>query len=88
MAQFCVSYELTQRGRDYSDLVAALRSYRPSWQGMQSVWIVGSRSATCQDVFEQLRIHMHPDDRLLVVPIDPSAGWWSQGIVADEAPHF
>jgi hypothetical protein len=86
MARFCVCYELTKKGRDYSGLIEALRSYRPSWQGMQSVWIIGSRTASCQEVFERLRVYIDADDRLLVVPLASNASWWSQSLVEEEAP--
>lgn len=86
MAYFCVCYELTKKGRDYSGLIQALKSksYRSSWHGMESVWLIESRSASCQEVFEHLRVHLDVEDRLLVVPMASNAGWWSQGLVEDE----
>ena len=71
---FIVSYDLCQPGRDYSNLISAIKSF-PSWGKLtESTWAVVS-DKTASEICSFLINYIDSNDRLIVVVSGKSASW-------------
>ena len=76
MEIYLVSYDLHQPGRDYSDLIAANKSY-PSWaHAHESVWFVQTDQSASQ-VARHLFGYADSNDSLMVVKAAAEAAWYN-----------
>lgn len=74
MAVYMVGYDLNSPGQDYSDLIAAIKSYGTWWHHLDSTWIVVTNQTAVQ-VRDNLLQHMDKNDEILVAAIGAPAAW-------------
>lgn len=71
---YLISYDLSQPGRNYSELYDALRRF-PKWARLtESFWAVVS-SAQATDIRDYLLRYIDEDDRLIVIQSGRNAAW-------------
>jgi len=76
----CVTYDLSQPGRNYEQLIAALKAYPSWWHHLESTWfIVTPKSAA--DVRDELWKLLDRNDKLLV--FRPTTPWAANGLPAE-----
>jgi hypothetical protein len=71
MERYLVTYDLVgtdANSRGYEDLIAAIKAYAHVVKVQYSVWLLKS-NWSAEEVFKDLRHHMHPKDRLYVTPV-------------------
>jgi hypothetical protein len=71
MEKYLVTYDLIgtdATSEDYDDLIAAIKDYAHVVKVQYSVWLLQSYWSA-EEVFKDLRGHMHAKDRLYVTPI-------------------
>ena len=75
---FNVSYDLHQPGRDYTDLIAEIKTLGAWCHVLESYWLVDT-SETLETIFTKLRAKMDNNDSLFIVRVtSPYKGWISQ----------
>ena len=73
MAAYLVSYDLNKEGKDYADLIAAIKRLNCG-KVLFSEWLVATDS-TAEQVFDYLRQFTDSNDGLLVVELTGTAKW-------------
>lgn len=74
MNVYIVTYDLRKPGKNYSDLISAIKSY-PMWGKItESCWLIHS-SNDCPKIRDHLLSYMDNNDRLLVVQSARIAAW-------------
>jgi hypothetical protein len=74
MATYIVSYDLQTPGKDYKDLIDALKSYGTYWHNLGSTWCIVT-SKTHVEVRDHLRKHIDANDKLLVAKSGKAGAW-------------
>lgn len=78
MEQHCylIMYDLRVPGRNYRDLIDAIKRY-PQWGHLtESAWAVLSNKSTV-DIREDLKRYIDINDRLIVVQSGRNAAWFN-----------
>lgn len=74
MATYIISYDLRKPGKNYDDLIEALKTYETWWHHLGSTWcIVTARTAA--QVRDHLAQHIDQNDALLVVKSGGEGAW-------------
>ena len=74
MSLILVAYD-KHPGRDYAELLAALRAYRTYWNHLDSFWLINTDEAA-EQIRDALWILMDSNDELLVMDISVTAAAW------------
>jgi hypothetical protein len=76
-ATILIAYDLhPAEGAAYDALVNAIRASGVWWHHMETAWIVRS-DKTPEDLRDQLKVYIGPDDQLLVVDITGARAEWA-----------
>lgn len=88
MGMYLVSYDLSEPNRDYTKLIAFIKSQTDWANVLESVWFVESPK-TAFGLAEQLMGYIDSDDHLMVTPVsvgqtvrynlDPRVETWMKG---------
>lgn len=76
MNTYLVSYDLIRPGKDYSNLIAHLKSYGNWGKPLESVWLIKS-SLTAEQVRNAARTHMDGNDKIIVIDVTSRATAWA-----------
>lgn len=80
-AVFCVSYDLISQGRNYEDLINAIKSYGIWWHQTESVWFIAcDRNAV--EIRDFLIPHIDNNDKLFVIEVKKN--WGGKGFANNE----
>lgn len=74
MATYLVSYDLVKPGKNYDDLITALKTYPNWWHHLGSTWCIVSPNTAAQ-IRDHLSQHIDQNDRLLVVRSAGEGAW-------------
>lgn len=75
MNTYLISYDLIRPGKDYTHLIAHIKSY--TWaHPLESVWLIKS-TLTAEQVRNAARSHMDANDKILVIDITSRATAWA-----------
>ncbi|WP_298234080.1 hypothetical protein [uncultured Azohydromonas sp.] len=78
MPVYCVSYDLTQLGRDYASLHDELKRSGAWWHHLGTTWLVHTSEAA-EQLSTRLRRSLDDNDSLLVIKVGRDyAGWLPQ----------
>lgn len=78
---FCVSYDLLSPGRDYDDLIAAIKSFGIWWHQTESVWFVVSDKGA-GEIRDFLMKYLDSNDKLFVIEVKKH--WGGKGFTERE----
>ena len=76
MSTFCIGYDLNGTGKDYSDLIDAIKALGPWWHHLDSTWLVKS-PLTATAIRDKLKPFLDIDDELLVMDATGDARAWT-----------
>ncbi|MGS1063518.1 SinR family protein [Burkholderia glumae] len=77
MANILIGYDLNKAGKDYTNLINAIKTLSTEWwHCLDSTWIVKT-SATAASIRDTLSQHIDGNDELLVVDITGDAAAWA-----------
>jgi hypothetical protein len=76
MAVLLVSYDLTAPGRNYDDLIEAIKSHNGWAHPLKSVWFVSTQLTPAQ-LRDELKATMDSNDKILVVDTTNDPAAWS-----------
>lgn len=86
MATYLITYDLigkepseSESYDKYEDLVKAIKSYAPYLKVQFSEWLVKTDKGP-KEIFDELVLHLRPDDRLLILNVTPGS-WWGRGAI-------
>jgi hypothetical protein len=74
MKTYIIGYDLNRPGQDYTDLIAAIKTYGTRWHHLDSTWIIQTNE-TAQQVRDKLTPHIDNTDELLVVGSSGEGAW-------------
>ncbi|VWD12387.1 hypothetical protein BLA18628_03296 [Burkholderia aenigmatica] len=75
MAVYFIGYDLTRKQfQNYENLIAAIKAYKTYWGNLDSTWLIETTQSSSQ-IRDNLRQHIHNDDRLLVARLQGEAAW-------------
>ena len=75
MACYMIGCALKAPGRDYTELVAAIESVgSAAWPCLESTWIINAHK-TASQIRDELKIHLDPEDELIVAELAGTAAW-------------
>lgn len=84
MVAYMVTYDLSQPGRDYSDLRERIKTISGTWAFIaESSWIVVSTSRSATAIRDDLVRAVDNDDSLFVAELTGTAAW--KGLSAQRA---
>lgn len=76
MANILIGYDLNKEGKDYTNLINAIKGLAPDWwHCLDSTWIIKTQLIPVQ-VRDVLSQHIDGNDELLVVDITGDAAAW------------
>jgi hypothetical protein len=78
MALYMVGYDLDKPGQNYSDLIAAIKTYGTWWHHLDSTWLIVTDDSAIQ-VRDYLKQYLDSNDKLLVAVIGAPAAWYGFG---------
>jgi hypothetical protein len=77
MKSYMIGYDLNTPGKDYADLIEAIREkFKPTgfWHHLDSTWIVKSDETAVQ-IRNYLKPFLDSNDELLVVRLSDESAW-------------
>lgn len=74
MATLLIEYDLLTPGKDYADLLAAIKAY-PWCHHLKSAWLVIA-ALSAQQLAAALRPHVDTNDRLVVFDLTGHTAYW------------
>jgi len=75
MGCYLIGYDLNKSGKDYPNLMDAIKALGGTWwHHLDSTWII-SHPGPAKDIRDHLRPHIDDDDELLVVALKREAAW-------------
>lgn len=75
MKVYCVSYDLKGQSRDYSSLVAALKSAGKWWHFLESTWLIGTEE-TPEQLWKRIHTTIEKRDFLIIIEVRKNANGW------------
>ncbi|MCA7985175.1 MULTISPECIES: hypothetical protein [Burkholderia] len=86
MAVYFIGYDLTRKQfQSYENLISAIKAYKTYWGNLDSTWLIES-TQSCSQIRDNLKQHIHSDDRLLVIRVQNEAAW--TGSFSDTASEW
>jgi hypothetical protein len=76
MATLLVGYDLNTPGKNYDDLIDAIKAESAWWHHLDSTWLVKS-SKTPVQLRDALKKHIDANDELLVIDVTGDSRAWS-----------
>lgn len=74
MAVYMIGYDLIRPGKDYTNIINAIKAYDNWWHCLDSTWlIISDRGAAA--IRDDLKQHIDANDRLLVATMGKGAAW-------------
>jgi hypothetical protein len=74
MAVYMVGYDLVKPGKDYKNLIDAIKTYTNWWHCLDSTWLIKS-DKTAEQIRDHLKQHIDQNDRLLVANMGGAGAW-------------
>lgn len=74
MATFLIGYDLNKSGKNYDDLIKAIKQVGAWWHRLDSTWIVKS-DKNCKEIRDHLNAYIDASDELLVVRLSGEGAW-------------
>lgn len=74
MATLLIEYDLLTPGRDYGELIGAIKAF-PWCHHLRSAWLVKA-ALSSQQLAEALRPHIDANDRLMVIDLTLRTAYW------------
>jgi hypothetical protein len=74
MPTYMVGYDLNAPGKDYSDLIEAIRGYDNWWHHLDSTWIIVTNQTHIQ-IRDYLAQFIDENDEMLVAKLAGLAAW-------------
>jgi hypothetical protein len=71
-----VGYDLVSPGKDYTDLITAIKGLGPWWHHLDSTWLVKTE-LPASAVRDTLRAHIDANDELLAIDVTGRARAWT-----------
>lgn len=71
-----ITYDLTQPGRDYEKLFAAIRALGNWCHALESVWILDTQWGAIQ-IRDNLKLHVDANDKIFTVRMQRDWGSWN-----------
>ena len=79
MAQYAISYDLRKPGRNYDNLIKAIKDLSGGWcHALESLWVVTSNLSAVQ-IRDRLLPHIDANDGLLITGLTGVAAWYGLG---------
>lgn len=76
MKTYLISYDLRQPGRNYTNLIAEIKSLSGSWcHCLESVWLI-KHSGSASIIIDRLLPHIDKNDALVVIEVTSDAAWY------------
>lgn len=75
MNTYIISYDLIKPGKDYSTLIAYLKSYVSWAKPLESVWLVKS-PFDASGLRDEVKKHVDGNDKVLVVKVTSETAAW------------
>ncbi|MBU9661865.1 hypothetical protein KTF22_08170 [Burkholderia multivorans] len=86
MAVYFIGYDLTRKQfQNYENLITAIKAYGVYWGNLDSTWLIETAQSSTQ-IRDNLKQHIHTDDRLLVIRVQGEAAW--TGSFSDSASDW
>jgi hypothetical protein len=79
MASYMIGYDLNRPGKNYPELIDAIKSIGAWWHYLDSTWVVKT-DAGSSAIRDKLVPHIDHNDELLVVKLT-GEGAWSNALV-------
>lgn len=76
MATLAIGYDLNTPGKDYDDLIKAIKALGAWWHHLDSTWLVKC-SLTPSEVRDSFKAHIDGGDELLVIDVSGRARAWN-----------
>jgi hypothetical protein len=77
MPVYMVGYDLNNPGKDYGELIAAIKGYGTWWHHLDSTWLIVTEQTTTE-VRDYVKQFMDQNDELLVTKL--SGAWATANI--------
>jgi hypothetical protein len=75
MTTYMIGYDLNKSGKDYKDLIAAIKDLSGSWwHHLDSTWII-VHNGTAVQIRDALKKHIDDNDELLVIKLATESAW-------------
>jgi hypothetical protein len=75
MPCYLIGYDLISPGKDYGDLIKAIKALGSGWcHCLDSTWII-TNSGSATDIRDALTPHLDSNDKLLVIKTSVPAAW-------------
>jgi len=69
-----ITYDLRAPGRNYDNLISAIKSY-PNWGKItEAAWVINSTDS-CEKIRDNLNAHIDANDRIFVAALTGEAAW-------------
>jgi len=79
MAAYVIGYDLKKPGKDYAQIIDAIKRICPTWcHPLDSTWFV-EYSGTAVQLRDQLLPHIDGNDKLFVGRVTNAAAWYGLG---------
>lgn len=75
MTTYMIGYDLITPGKDYKDLIDAIKTYTGWWHCLDSTWMIKSDSTATQ-IRDHLQKHVDKNDKLLVASMGGVGAWF------------
>lgn len=69
-----IGYDLNSPGKNYSDLIDAIKAIGSWWHCLDSTWLVKT-DLSCVQIRDRLRPYIDANDELLVATLTGVAAW-------------
>ncbi len=74
MASLMIGYDLNRPGKNYPELIEAIKAIGSWWHCLDSTWIVKTEQTAAQ-IRDRLRPHIDTNDELLVAKLTGEGAW-------------
>lgn len=78
---YCISYDLRQPGRNYDELISAIKGFGTWWHQTESVWFIKSEKYS-SDIRDYLKQYIDNNDKIFVIKVDNN--WAGVGFSKEE----
>ena len=74
MAVYSINYDLVNPGRNYDDLIAAIKTYSVWCHPLESCWLIKTEQ-TSSNIYDYLSKYLDSNDKILVMKASAPATW-------------